>query len=255
MDDILAYFAFLVPPSGVTAVIGAIIGRMAMGTILDVAGPRVGSAGVMLLFAPPVFLMALVSSAGGFQCVRFFIGIALCCFVCCQQWVGSMFNVKIVGTANAISAGWGNLGGGLTHLIMPAIYESIERGGVPSFTAWRYAFWVPGGIYIFMGVVTMMFGQDAPTGDYRDLKKSGEMATGKGSLMNLLKCALTNYRTYVLAFNYGYSFGVELTVDNIIVTYLYDTFQMDLVTGENDAGLYCMAIQTSADMNASCTNS
>jgi MFS transporter, NNP family, nitrate/nitrite transporter len=33
-----------------------------------------------------------------------------------------MFNVKIVGTANAISAGWGNSGGGACHLIMPILY-------------------------------------------------------------------------------------------------------------------------------------
>jgi nitrate/nitrite transporter NarK len=37
-------------------------------------------------------------------------------------FIGTMFNVRIVGTANAISAGWGNAGGGACHLIMPLIY-------------------------------------------------------------------------------------------------------------------------------------
>lgn len=87
------------------ATLGAIGGRFGMGTVLDVVGPRFGNAIIMLMFAPPVFCMSLIKDAAGFQCVRFFIGMSLCCFVACQFWVGSMFNVKIVGTANAITAG------------------------------------------------------------------------------------------------------------------------------------------------------
>ncbi|GAX86367.1 hypothetical protein CEUSTIGMA_g13779.t1, partial [Chlamydomonas eustigma] len=44
------------------------------------------------------------------------------------------------------------------------------------------------------------------------------------------KCALGNYRSWILALCYGFSFGVELTVDNIIVLYLYDQFGLSLVT-------------------------
>jgi len=29
-----------------------------------------------------------------------------------------MFNTKLVGTANAFAAGWGNMGGGAAHFIM-----------------------------------------------------------------------------------------------------------------------------------------
>ena len=35
------------------------------------------------------------------------------------------------------------------------------------------------------------------------------------------KYALRNYRTWALAVLYGFNFGVELTVNNIIVGYVY----------------------------------
>jgi len=215
--------------SGVCAVIGAIAGRVAMGSILDTYGSRFGNALVMLWFATPVFLMALVTNAGSFQCVRFFIGIALCCFVCCQFWVGSMFNVRIVGSANAITAGWGNMGGGLVQIVIPAIYVALMSGGVPSFSAWRWTFFVPGGFYILAGLATLMLGIDSPLGDFRDLRKSGVMAKDAAkSAWPVLKCAFSNYRTWVAMWIYGYCFGVELTVDNIIVSYFYDQFGLSL---------------------------
>jgi NNP family nitrate/nitrite transporter-like MFS transporter len=34
-----------------------------------------------------------------------------------------MFNTKVVGSANAIAAGWGNMGGGITHFLMPLIWQ------------------------------------------------------------------------------------------------------------------------------------
>jgi nitrate/nitrite transporter NarK len=39
------------------------------------------------------------------------------CFVCCQYWCTAMFSPNVVGTANAFSGGWGNLGGGATQLV------------------------------------------------------------------------------------------------------------------------------------------
>ncbi len=41
-------------------------------------------------------------------------------------------------------------------------------------------------------------------------------------------CAVKNYRTWVLTLNYGYCFGVELTLDNIVTQYLADQFGLDV---------------------------
>lgn len=215
--------------AGVAAVCGAIFARIFMGVFLDTVGPRYGVACTMLCTAPAVFCMALVTDFSSFACVRFFIGLSLCMFVCCQFWVGTMFNVRIVGTMNAIAAGWGNMGGGATHFIMPLIYEGIKHH-VPGYQAWRYAFFVPGGIYFLFGFLTLVFGMDHPSGkDYRTLKRDGTLKT-KGAMWPVIKCGLGNYRSWILALTYGYSFGVELTVDNVIVEYFYDQFGLNLTT-------------------------
>ncbi|PNH10816.1 High affinity nitrate transporter 2.5 [Tetrabaena socialis] len=213
--------------AGVAAVCGAIGARIFMGVIVDVVGPRYATAATMLVTAPAVFCMSLVTDFSTFAAVRFFIGCSLCMFVCCQFWCGTMFNVRIVGTANAIAAGWGNMGGGATQFIMPLLYEGIKHTA-PGFQAWRWAFFIPGGIYILNAVSTLMWGIDHPSGkDYRDLKKEGALKT-KGALWPVIKCGLTNYRGWILALTYGYSFGVELTVDNVIAEYMFDQFGLSL---------------------------
>lgn len=37
-----------------------------------------------------------------------------------------MFSPNVVGTANAFAGGWGNLGGGATQLVRPAVLETSE---------------------------------------------------------------------------------------------------------------------------------
>jgi nitrate/nitrite transporter NarK len=60
--------------------------------------------------------------------------------------------------------------------------------------------------------------QDLPEGNFRELMAS--KAKVKDRSPNTLKAALLNYRSWIMCLNYGYCFGVELVVDNVIVYYL-----------------------------------
>jgi NNP family nitrate/nitrite transporter-like MFS transporter len=62
--------------------------------------------------AIPTFLAGTVHSASGLMALRFFIGILGGSFVPCQVWSTGFFDKNVVGTANALTGGFGNSGGG-----------------------------------------------------------------------------------------------------------------------------------------------
>ena len=76
-----------------------------------------------------------------------------------------MFSPQVVGTANAIAGGWGNMGAGITYLVMPAIYGGI-RHHLPVSKAWRVVFVIPAGLCILVAIATLLFSTDTPYGDW-----------------------------------------------------------------------------------------
>ena len=96
---------------------------------------------------------------------RLVIGILGATFVPTQFWATQMFAPSVVGTANALTGGWGNMGGGVTYLVMPAIYGGIRKHLSVS-KSWRVVFVFPAAICILMAIADLVFGTDTPQGDW-----------------------------------------------------------------------------------------
>jgi NNP family nitrate/nitrite transporter-like MFS transporter len=117
-------------------------------------------------------LAGTAKSAQSLYVLRFFIGILGGTFVPCQAWTSCFFDKNIVGTANALVGGWGNMGGGATFAIMVSLYAGLRSDGLSKHSAWRAAFAiVPVPILLGTAALTLIFGQDHPTGKWSQRHK------------------------------------------------------------------------------------
>merc|ERR1712023_348031 len=102
-----------------------IVMRAVVGFLADLMGPRKCLAFLLLISSPAILGMMFVQGAAAWIACRMIIGVGLATFVTSQVWCSQMFAKSVVGFANATSAGWGNLGGGVTNLAMPLIFMAI----------------------------------------------------------------------------------------------------------------------------------
>ncbi|GAV67940.1 MFS_1 domain-containing protein [Cephalotus follicularis] len=212
--------------ANIASFLGSIFSRLAMGPACDLMGPRIASGTLSLLTAPIILATSLVSSPTSFILVRFLVGFSLANFVANQFWMSSMFSGSVVGVANGVAAGWANMGAGVAQLVMPLIYAFLCHLNLPPCTAWRVAFVFPCIFQAVTALMVLVYGQDLPSGNYNDSSKVGKKP--KEKLIAVVANGLRNYRGWILGLTYAYSFGVELTVDNIIAQYFYDRFGVNL---------------------------
>jgi NNP family nitrate/nitrite transporter-like MFS transporter len=185
-----------------------------------------------MLGAIPVILCGLVQTPIQFLVCRLFIGFIGASFVITQVHTSLMFAPNIVGTANATSAGWGNLGGGANRLGMPIIAAAVIGFGVAEGEAWRYSMVIAGIVCFCMGIVYFFFTQDTPQGNFKDLKASGIKIEKKKDQVGF-GTVLKDYRTWILFIVYAACFGIELTVYGTMDDYLQNTFQLERATAGN----------------------
>ncbi|WP_159022854.1 MFS transporter [Formosa sp. L2A11] len=216
----------------ILAVSGTVFARLLIGKLCDKYGPRLCYSWLLVLGSIPVILLGFVQTPLQFLVCRFFIGFIGASFVITQFHTSIMFAPNIVGTANATSAGWGNLGGGANRLGMPIIAAAVIAFGAAESEAWRYSMIVAGVVCFLMGLVYYNFTQDTLQGNYKDLKATGDMPVAKKDDVSFLE-AINDYRVWILFLVYAACFGIELTVYGTMDDYLQNTFQLERVTAGN----------------------
>ena len=150
--------------SSIAGVGGTIVMRFIMGPLCDVFGARVLFSWVLCLAAIPTACTGFVQTANGLVLLRLCIGLAGSSFVMCQYWTSRMFTKEVVGTANALVGGWGNLGAGVTQLVMGSILFPIFKSFTDSETAWRTVCIVPAVIAFATGIIIYYISDDCPKG-------------------------------------------------------------------------------------------
>jgi NNP family nitrate/nitrite transporter-like MFS transporter len=219
----------------IASVAATVVARIAIGKLCDSWGPRKTYSALMGICAIPVMCVGLVHTYEGFLLFRLAIGVIGASFVITQYHTSVMFDKKIVGTANAVAGGWGNLGGGVTNMVMPMIFAGFIGAGYLPESAWRMAMVIPGVMLLVFAVLYYRYTKDTPAGNFEELTFINPKATKtKGSLA----IAAKDPRTWALFLAYGACFGIEITFDNIAALYFYENFNASLAVAGILAGTF-----------------
>jgi len=218
-----------------------VLARLFIGWLCDRIGPRLAYTGLLVLGSLPVMMIGLANDPHTFIFCRLLIGVIGASFVITQYHTSIMFAPNVVGAANATSAGWGNLGGGVTQMVMPLVFGLfVTVFAFSAASSWRMSMLVAGAVCLLTGVAYFFFTQDTPEGNFRELRAAGKLPEKKKASGAFLE-ACRDHRVWALFVIYGVCFGVELTINNVAALYFLDYFdyfkEMDSVSALKAAGL------------------
>ena len=224
--------------SSIAGVGSTIFMRFVNGPLCDKYGPRIMMSAILLFACVPTALTGIVQSASDLVLIRMFIGVGGSTFVMCQYWTSRMFTREVVGTANALAGGWGNLGGGVTQLVVGSVLfpifkviysddddcnASINDDKIcASEKSWRTVCVIPAVVTCITAIWIVKNSDDAPKGNYYEMKVHGAMPAI--SATSSFRDGAYNVNTWILFVQYACCFGVELTMNNAAALYFKEEF-------------------------------
>ncbi|MEO6150424.1 MAG: NarK family nitrate/nitrite MFS transporter [Mucilaginibacter sp.] len=216
----------------IASVTATIIARLIIGKLCDSWGPRKTAVRLLIIGSLPVMFVGLAHDYTTFLLFRLAIGIIGASFVVTQFHTSMMFAPQIKGTANAITGGWGNLGGGITNMVMPLIFATIVGFGYTSAQAWRYAMIVPGVMMLLIAYLYYRYTKDTPEGNYDEIVHSKTKDTKTDWSV------LADWRIWALTAAYAMCFGMEITFDNVASLHFVDSFGLSQSSAGFWAGIF-----------------
>ncbi|WP_008587308.1 NarK family nitrate/nitrite MFS transporter [Niabella soli] len=219
----------------IASVSGTIIARLVIGKLCDTWGPRKTYTALLLIGAIPVLCVGLAKDYTSFLFFRLAISIIGASFVITQFHTSVMFASNIKGTANAVAGGWGNLGGGVTNMVMPLLFSVIVGFGYTQQEAWRYAMILPGGLMLVAALLYYRFTKDTPAGNYDEMQRAQPAVRTKTDYS-----VLKDRRIWALSLAYAMGFGMEITFDNVAALHFTQNFNLSQAAAGFWAGMFGM---------------
>lgn len=210
-----------------------VFARLFVGSMCDSIGPRKSYVIILVFGAVAVAGSSFAYDYPSYLVSRALIGLIGASFVVTQYHTSVMFSSNVVGIANATTAGWGNLGGGVTQAVMPMVAGAMAALGFANseLSRWRPAMFVPAALMLVVAGLYWKYTTDCPEGNYADLADSRPQKR-KGE-PGLFMSAVKDHRVWLLFLIYGGCFGMELFVNGRAAMY----FQERFVVNETMAGL------------------
>ena len=184
--------------SNICSVTGTVIMRFLLGPLCDKYGAKTMMTRLIAICVIPCALTGTARNLTTLCILRFLISFIGGTFVTGQYWAACMFTKSVVGTAMAISGGWGVVGSGAANIVMGSfIYPFCKKlmDGDEDM-AWRISFVFPSILALLTALYFFEFSDDCPYGNYKDIKKAGLME--ERSAVDSFRSGALNINSWIL---------------------------------------------------------